>query len=252
MIGTSAFDFYFIRTCIVGLHYLAPLCVLYCLLVLALWGIGAARYPLPLVVELTAAAESLFYIFTRLQYRAYLQRDALHPPPLSNAERRELFDLCNENIPDPEAYLSKWFLGAPLTDIKRENLKEFFLWAFFNRGGPPDEDDAELEEYIDAVEQLLGKKIEPGRGSAQCLRLTLDRVDMLHRSLIWYGVSRPWQLPSAKCSDLCCIVCELCRLPNVHVASTARFPLPPDSTLSILHSLPSPAADTLCYQEISC
>jgi hypothetical protein len=198
MIGTSTFDFYFIRACIIGLHYLAPLCILYCIVIVALYGIGAARYPVPLVVELTAVAETLFYLLTCLQYRAYLQREALHPPILSKIERKELFDLCHENIPDPETYLSKWFLGASLTDIKRENLKDFFLWAFFNRDGPPGDDNAELEEYIDAVEQLLGRKIEPGRGSAQCLRLTLDRVDMLHRSLIWYWVCRPWQPLSAE------------------------------------------------------
>jgi hypothetical protein len=189
MIGTSTFDFYFIRTCIIGLHYLAPLCILYCSITVALYSIGAARYPVPLVIELTAVAETLFYLLAYLQYRARLQREALHPPMLSSPERRKLFNLCNENIPDPEAYLCKWFLGAPLDEIKRENVKDFFLWAFFNRGGPPGDDDEELEEYIEAMEELLGRKIEPGRGSAQCFRLTFDRVDMLHRSLIWYWAS---------------------------------------------------------------
>jgi len=80
-------------------------------------------------------------------------------------------------------------LDAPAVEIKRDNLKEFFLWAFFNRGGPPGEDDDELEEYIVATEDLIGRKIEPGRGNAQCLRLTLDKVDMLHRTLAWYSVS---------------------------------------------------------------
>lgn len=96
-----------------------------------------------------------------------------------------------ENIADPEAYLQKWFLGAPLSEIKRENVKEFFLWAFFNRGGPPGDDDEELEDYVFATEKLLGKPIEEGRGNAKCLRLTLDRVDMLHRSLVWYIVRPP-------------------------------------------------------------
>ena len=67
-------------------------------------------------------------------------------------------------------------------------MKEFFLWAFFNRGGTPGEDEDELDEYIDATEKLLGRPIEEGRGKALCLRLTLDRVSMLHRSLIWYTV----------------------------------------------------------------
>ena len=67
-------------------------------------------------------------------------------------------------------------------------MKEFFLWAFFNRGGPPEDDDGELEEYVAATEKLLGRPIEPGRGDAKPLRLTLDRVNMLHRSLTWYCV----------------------------------------------------------------
>jgi hypothetical protein len=199
MIGTSTFDLYFIRTCIIGLHCLAPLCILYCCVAIALHGFQVARDLVPRVIELIALAETLFYLLAYLPYRAYLQRKALHPPMLSNAERRELFELCNKTIPDPVAYLQKWFLGTHVDQIRRENLKEFFLWAFFNRCGPPGDDEKELEEYIEATEELLGRRIEPGRGSAQCLRLTLDRVDMLHRSLIWYWVSRR-QLPlSAKC-----------------------------------------------------
>ncbi|KAK2470050.1 hypothetical protein H9L39_18198 [Fusarium oxysporum f. sp. albedinis] len=33
---------------------------------------------------------------------------------------------------------------------------------------------------------MPGRKLEPGRGNAKCLRLTLDKVEMLHRSLTWY------------------------------------------------------------------
>lgn len=39
------------------------------------------------------------------------------------------------------------------------------------------------------MEKLLGRKLEPGRGDAQCLRLMLDKVEMLYWSLIWYLVS---------------------------------------------------------------
>lgn len=75
-----------------------------------------------------------------------------------------------------------------MKEIKRENVKEFFIWAFFNRGGPPGDDDDELDEYISATEEILGRPFEPGRGKAKSLRLTIDRVDMLHRSLAWYLV----------------------------------------------------------------
>jgi hypothetical protein len=191
MIGTSRLEFYFIRFCIIGLHYLAPTCILYCLLVISLYGTKAAFYRVPLIIESTAIAETLFYLLVYLPYRFHLQREAVHPPAPTRQERKELFKLCNDNISDPEVYLQKWFLGAGIDEIKRENLKEFFLWAFFNRGGPPGNDDEELEEYVVATEKLLGRPIQQGRGDATCLRLTLDRVEMLHRSLIWYFVSTP-------------------------------------------------------------
>lgn len=188
MIGTSNFDYYFIRFCIVGLHYIAPICILYCISVVALYGSKAAFFRFPLLIESVALAETLFYLVIYTPWRIYLQREAVHPPCPNRAERQELFALCNRNIPEPEAYLRMWFLGAPAEEIKRENVKEFFLWAFFNRDGPPGEDDEELEGYIEVTERLLGRPILHGRGSAICLRLTLDQVQTLHRSLIWYFV----------------------------------------------------------------
>ncbi|TVY55684.1 hypothetical protein LCER1_G002760 [Lachnellula cervina] len=186
MIGTSRAEFYFIRVCVVGLHYLAPLAILYCVLNIILHGFKAATYRFPLIIESIAIAETLFFFCVYIPYSVYLQREAVHPPAPTREERKELFQLCNDNIADPEAYFRKWFLGAPLSEIKRENVKEFFLWAFFNRGGPPGEDNEELEEYVSATEKLLGRPLEEGTGDAKCLRTTLDRVGMLHRSLVWY------------------------------------------------------------------
>ncbi len=165
-----------------------PLSILYCVGLVALHGVEATAYRFPLVVEGIAIAETLFFICVYLPYSYYLQREAVHPPAPTRDERTELFQLCNDNISDPESYLRKWFLGAPVDDIRRDNLKEFFLWAFFNRGGPPGDDDEELDEYVDATEKLLGRTIKHGRGKAECLRLTLDKVSMLHRSLVWYWV----------------------------------------------------------------
>jgi hypothetical protein len=190
MIGTSTKEYLFIQACIFGLHYVAPLSISYCLIQIFRYGLRpASSHRLPIILELWAAAETVFYIVVHLWYRQHLQFEARHPPAPSQEGRRELFALCNANIPDPEGYLRKWFLDAPAETIKRDNLKEFFLWAFFNRGGLPGEDDEELEEYIVSTERLLGRKIEEGRGSAVCLRLTLDPANMLHRSILWYWVS---------------------------------------------------------------
>ncbi|RFU30899.1 hypothetical protein B7463_g5455, partial [Scytalidium lignicola] len=137
-------------------------------------------------LEILAISEALFYTFIYIPYSFYLQREAIHPSVPTREERRELFIRCTENIEDTEAYLRKWFLGAPLEDIRRDNVKEFFLWAFLNRCGEVGDDDEELEEYVCLTERRMGRRIEEGRGSVVALRLTLDPVDMLHRSLTWY------------------------------------------------------------------
>jgi hypothetical protein len=113
-----------------------------------LLGFKAALYTLPLISASIAVAETPFFL-VHLPYRAYLQREALHPPALSRSERKNLLDLCSETIPDGDAYLKKWFLGAPAEDINREKVKEYFLWTFFNRGGRPG-------QYVARVENVLG------------------------------------------------------------------------------------------------
>jgi hypothetical protein len=95
----------------------------------------------------------------------YLQKAATYPTTIGREHRRVLFQRCHENIPDPERYLSKWFMDAPTSEIKRENVKDFFRWAFLNTGVPNTVDDEELEEYIRETEKLLGRKIEPRRGN---------------------------------------------------------------------------------------
>ena len=194
MIGTSLLEYIFIRACIVGLRSVAPLSIIYWLTwTLAHLFVRPAPIDVPLPLKCWTLAEVFFYLFVSLVYREKLQYEALHPPAPPRPERKELFELCNSNISDPEAYLKKWFLEAPANEIKRENIKEFFLWAFFNRDGPPGNDDEELEEYVVATEIRLGRKIEEGRGNAVCLRLTIDAVSMSHRSILWYFVSPRYQ-----------------------------------------------------------
>jgi hypothetical protein len=191
MIGTSLLEYVFIRACIFGLQSIGPLSILYCLTWILSNGfdlVPAINVPPPF--KAWAIAEAIFFVFVSILYREKLQYEAQHPPAPTRNERMELFDICNTNILEPEIYLKKWFLGAPAHEIKRDNVKEFFLWAFFNRDGAPGEDDDELEEYVVATEKLLGRKIEEGRGNAVCLRLTVDGVRMSHRSILWYFVSR--------------------------------------------------------------
>lgn len=182
MIGTSKFEYLYIKFFIITLHLVAPLCLAYCLSLIIFYG------PIKLFtspISLYALAESLFFA-AYFPYRNYLQRDAIDIPPTDPQKRKELFDRCRKNIPDPELYIRTWFLGAELADIKKDNVKEFILWAFFNRAGPPGDDDDELNRYIEQMESILGRSFEEGRGKAVSLRTTFDRVNVLHRSILWY------------------------------------------------------------------
>jgi hypothetical protein len=201
MIGTSTLEYVFIRICITGLRAITPLSILYCV------ALPFLPHRPPLIVSAWPIAETAFYFLVYLPRRWILQRPAVHPLPLPLAERKELFDRCVKHIPDPKRYLVKWFKDAPLSEIKRENVKEFYRWAFLNTGVYDPIDEEELEEYVDKFEETHGWKLEPGFGNAHCLRLTLDQVDMVHRSLAWYMVnpfpflcstSYPLQIPNLR------------------------------------------------------
>ncbi|KFZ23200.1 hypothetical protein V502_02321 [Pseudogymnoascus sp. VKM F-4520 (FW-2644)] len=184
MIGTSTAEYIFIRSCILFLHNIAPVSLLFC--VLLLHSLPTALYVncLPLPIETWLVAEAAFFTVFFLPYRWYLQRSAIHPILPPREERAKLFERCNATVRDPEKYLSKWFLGAKEEHIKRENVKEFFRWAFLNTRQTNNEDEEEIEGYVKTMEKLLGRNIPLGKGSARSLRLTLDKVDCLHRSLL--------------------------------------------------------------------
>lgn len=195
MLGLNLWDYVFIRTCILVLHSIAPLSIIYSLVSVA---VPLPVYP-PRFLQVWLALEAIFYLVIYLPLRAYLQRPAKHPTLPSRDDRRKLFWRCHNNIHDPIQYLRKWFRGASDADIKRENVKDFFRWAFLNTGDPDLAYEEELEEYATEMERLLGREIEPGRGNAKCFRLTLDKVEMSHRSLTWYLVSvcrgERWKTP---------------------------------------------------------
>ncbi|KAH8809303.1 hypothetical protein F5884DRAFT_822345 [Xylogone sp. PMI_703] len=188
MIETSIAKYVFIRSCIFVLHSIAPASLLYCLLLISPLPTALSVYRLPFYIEVWPVAEAAFFIIFFLPYKYHLQRPAIHPDRLSREERAKLFERCNTTVKDPERYLRQWFLNAEERHVKRENVKEFIRWAFLNAGQPENDDDIEdeVEGYVNDMEKLLGRDIPPGKGSAKSLRLTVDKVDFLHRSLLWY------------------------------------------------------------------
>ncbi|KAL7354287.1 hypothetical protein ACKS0A_05373 [Histoplasma ohiense] len=183
MIDHTPFWFIFIMTCIIILRSVAPLSVAYSAILILL---PHCSYRLPSLLEYWAIAEALFYLAFYFYRTYHLQRPAVHPPLPPIEKRRELFERCLRNIPDYERYISKWFLGVPLDNIKRENVKDFFCWAFLNTATAGSAQDDEIEEYVRKLEEAIGREFQPGRSNAKCLRLTIDNATILHRSLVWY------------------------------------------------------------------
>jgi hypothetical protein len=190
MINDTPAGFIFIRACILFLDSIFPFAFLYCALVAVSKGAPFLSrlncLPVPVLAWLTW--EVLFHFFIFRPRFDSLQRDAVHPELASRAEREKLFDRCNQNIPDPEAYLSNWFGGREKDEIKRENVKEFLRWAFLNSRDIREEYEEEIEMYTKKTEEMLGRPIPDGRGSAKSLRLTLDKIRFGHRSFLWYMV----------------------------------------------------------------
>lgn len=188
MIGTSTAEYVFIRTCISILHCIAPISILYWVLI-TIDSASAFRMRPP--IELWLIAEALFCTCFFLPYQWYLQHPATHPSPRSKEERRKLVDCVKAEVAEPEQYIRGWFKGANIEDIGRRDFKEWLTWAFFDCFWEEGTDESEIEEYTLEFETMLGKPFRPGKGVAKSTRLTIDRVDMLHRSLFWYFVSTP-------------------------------------------------------------
>lgn len=184
MIGNSTAEYIWVLTWVIILHSIGPLSVAYCLSAPFL-----PRYlQLPSCFRYWAYAETAFYILTCLYQKYHLERAALHPLPNSREERSKLFDLCLDTTQDHAQYLSKWFLDKHVSTIKKENVKEFFQWAFLNTDVADPGYDDELDDYVKKFEARIGIEFQHGRTDVKSLRLTLDKVNALHRSLIWYMV----------------------------------------------------------------
>ncbi|KAJ7491057.1 hypothetical protein FB451DRAFT_1023811 [Mycena latifolia] len=191
MIGQSLPEYYFIRVCIAALRLVGPASVAYLLACAATGSILVSP-----VLGVVATCEASFYAVFFLRRRRFNQvllapkcaATPPVPPRLSRSRRRELFERCASQI--TAEYPSGWFLPAN-SEIKRENAREWILWAMFastpEHASP--EWDEEIDEYISVIEKSLGRKLEPGRApGVQSLRLSFDPIQMLHRPLIWYMI----------------------------------------------------------------
>ncbi|TIC92831.1 hypothetical protein CH35J_010579 [Colletotrichum higginsianum] len=182
-----------VRVLIVMMRDLGLLGFTYFYAIFALGGVKAIAHPVSIFIEVIAAIEVLFYLFFFLPYRWYLQTyKPYRPPPMSRSQRARLFYKALSLVPDGEDFVRKWMLNAHMEDIRRENLKDWLLWALFEHDNttnrPTKEINAELDQYIDDAEETFGIKLRSGRGKAEALRLSFDPVIIQHRSLFYYMV----------------------------------------------------------------
>ncbi|KAI1114893.1 hypothetical protein F5Y14DRAFT_147913 [Nemania sp. NC0429] len=189
MIGTSLPEYIFIRISIFLLQYTTPICLAYLSVRIAAEGAREATSHWSGKFAIGySILDVLYALFIYYPYNRRLTQAAEHPPLAPRAERRALLIRCFDNVPDTASYLRTWFLGADESAIRKENVKEFLSWGFFDRH-PGNETAAELEEmdeYLAEVERRIGHELQPGKGPAKCLRLTLDEVEVRYRSVVWY------------------------------------------------------------------
>ncbi|KAI0198564.1 hypothetical protein F4808DRAFT_256584 [Astrocystis sublimbata] len=190
MIGTSVPEYIAIRLAIFGLRYTSPLCLATLLALTALKGTAGISSWTGKALAGYCVVDALFAIFVYQPYNHRLEQAAEHPPLPPPAERRELFSRCLDNVPNVAVYLQTWFLKADVSDIRRENVWEFISWAFFDRhpGNETVEEHEELDEYVAMIERRVGYQFQPGKGRAESLRVTLDKIKMNYRSVLWYVI----------------------------------------------------------------
>ncbi|PCH37667.1 hypothetical protein WOLCODRAFT_142188 [Wolfiporia cocos MD-104 SS10] len=185
MIGNSLPEYIFIRICISGIRLIAPLSILY---TLASLNYGFLLYNKWLGIY--AIVEAAFYLLVYLPRCRRLQEVAVHPTPLPKAEREKLFEKCSLHITESNS-ATGWFFNSSATSIKRENMREWLLWAIFgsHQGNAKEEWTEELDGYLTKLDELSGTKMDPGRNeSVSSMRTTIDPVVTVHRPLIWYMV----------------------------------------------------------------
>ncbi|KAK0214160.1 hypothetical protein IW262DRAFT_1279152 [Armillaria fumosa] len=185
MIGKTIPEYIFIRAAIAVLRSVAPVSIVY---------LVASAYRRSFLVSpwisIFTIPEALFYLLVFLPRKKTLAKPAVHAPQLlTEEERKKLFTLCFRTVFE----LPQWFLCSDVHSIKRENVVDWLLWAFFSHDGKETDEieqwRSEIDGFISALEVkvLAGKKFGEGRNkSMNCMRLTFDSVVVLHRPLIWY------------------------------------------------------------------
>ncbi|KAI1879033.1 hypothetical protein JX265_003210 [Neoarthrinium moseri] len=163
-------------------------CFLYFVVALFVGNIPAISHPFSITVEVYGAIEILWYFIWFLPFKAYLQRPGLSMIPTTRAQRKALIERLLNHVPNVRLFIRKWFNDAHLDEVYRDDVKDWLLWALWGVISDTDIDPDELEEYVCEAESRSGLTLPRGRAGARPMRLSLDPVKMIHRSLLWYAL----------------------------------------------------------------
>ncbi|TDZ38033.1 hypothetical protein C8035_v007712 [Colletotrichum spinosum] len=186
LVGKSVPELIMVRTMVIFFQKLGLLCFLYFWFIFALVGVPGIAHPVSIIIEVIGAIEIIFYFAFFVPFRRRLQKPGIQPEQLSQAERRQFFHQGLDHAPDVEQYIRRWHCNAQIGDIRRENVKDWLMWALFDKDGDPGEHDAELEDFITDAEERAGVTIKKGFGDSKAMRLSFDPIDIRHRSLFFY------------------------------------------------------------------
>lgn len=87
-----------------------------------------------------------------------------------------------------EKFTRVWFKEEELSDLRREDVKDFLAWRFLYRLEVTADDDEELEEYLNEIESILGSKFVAGRGPCKPSRVSTDPIAFQHKGFLFYSV----------------------------------------------------------------
>ncbi|CAG8117463.1 unnamed protein product [Penicillium nalgiovense] len=191
MIGTSAVEYLFIRVCILFLHNIAPISILYSVhfLVVQFLHLPSNLGRIPYAIQIWLTAEAVFLVAVFIPLKISLSHSPICHRSLSAERRQRLFKSCNANVPNLETYLSRWLMVSGPKCIKRDNVKDFIRWSLFGPGYSQEQDqqnEGEIEVYTREIEKLIGGKLSPGRMDVKGLGQLLNEAGGSHRSLLWY------------------------------------------------------------------
>ena len=225
----------FIRVSVLFFRSITPLCI--CHSVLYVFGLAptfAVRQIRP-SFELITIPETLFYLLVYLPRTYVLQRPTANGNTLSLLERRALFETCWESVPDMEHFVRTWFKGVSVSEIRRQNVRDWLAWGFWNESSALNVPSEELEAFVVATEKKLGHRFPEGHGPHQPLRPTLDSVNIQHRPLVYYifGVGLMDTL----------VFLKLWRMGFEHYPVSRWFQFFPFRPLSVFSKQVSPARD---------